>query len=312
MTNPYAINVHIRDIGDIVSGRAIMKKAILFTIPVLIILSIIVLCLVLNVVSARIQIDGNSLYVSNNFRDDNYTVVWECDAGTLYSQNSASEYTAPRKSTYYLYTGLNEKVTWMPEDADGFCYSTATIKIHVYKYNNKNRYHKCQNTVYEDSLTVSIRDGALLQTNDRTFGNPVRDDGNDSWRQIIPLDQQGSYVTLRYRFGKPLASSERVCWETNAISLCVSTFQDAPIYVVGNGFNPDKYIFDSETVCYDFSKFNNYYFDDTDSELYPANIRIKAFVLDDEGNRSSVADVSIEYYYNSSLGKYSLYFHNLI
>ena len=202
-----------------------------------------------------------------------------------------------------MYAGLNDKVKWSPKDDDGFSYSTATLKACVYKYEGENYYSKCDGEVYADTLTVSVKNDMTVQTDKRMFGNPVRKDSDGNWQQILVLDQQKKYVTLRYRFGIVLHSSERICWKTNVASLCEAVFQDAPIYVP-YGFNNEQYFFDNSTVCYDFSKFNNYYFDGTDAEKYPANIMIQAFIEDGKKKRTSIANLSIEYHYGEN-GYYS-------
>ena len=150
--------------------------------------------------------------------------------------------------------------------------------------------------VSSNMLTLSIQNNKLVQTDKRIFGNPVRKNSDDNWQQILVLDQQKKYVTLRYRFGKVLNSLERICWKTNVTSLCDATFQDAPIYVP-YGFNNEQYFFDNNTVCYDFSKFNNVYFDGTNVEQYPANIKIQAFVVDKKKKYTNIANLSIKYYY---------------
>mgnify|MGYP006385119531 FL=1 len=143
-----------------------------------------------------------------------------------------------------------------------------------------------------------------MQTDKRIFGNPVRKDSDDNWQQILVLDQQKKYVTLRYRFGKTLNSSGQIGWKTNVTSLSDATFQDAPIYVP-YGFNNEQYFFGSDTVCYDFSKFNNFYFDGTNVEQYPANIMIQAFVVDKKMKYTNIANLSIKYYYGEDYYSFS-------
>ncbi len=255
--------------------------------------------------SVEITVGGEFLSVGHTFGDGNYTVVWECDAGSLSSASTGSEYKAPCQSSYYLYAGLNENVIWSPEDDDGFSYPTATVRIRVFKYKDDRRYHKCDNEIYTDTVTVSIRDGRLTEAEKRAFGNPVRE-GSDYWRQIVSPFRQGHYVVLRYRYGKPLVSPERVCWQTNAVSLCAATFQDAPIYVVAFEYNPHRLLYESDTVCYDFKKFCGAYLDDSDTEQYPAVIKIEAFKEDESGSRSDAAALTITYYYADESKGYEL------
>ena len=272
------------------------KKQFVF----IIIFSIIIMGVIVYSVSSgpgiKIRVDGDGVFLKHNLRGEKYTVVWECDAGSLSSVSNNQNYKAPPKSPYYLYVGLNDKVKWSPKDDDGFSYSTATLKAHIYKYEGENCYSKCDSKVYTDMLTLSIQNNKLVQTDKRIFGNPVRKNSDDNWQQILVLDQQKKYVTLRYRFGKTLNSLERICWKTNVTSLCDATFQDAPIYVP-YGFNNEQYFFDNNTVCYDFSKFNNVYFDGTNVEQYPANIKIQAFVVDKKKKYTNIANLSIKYYY---------------
>lgn len=278
------------------------KKQLIF---ILLFVSVIVAVIVYSILSGpkiKIQVDDEGLFVKCNFKEDNYTVVWECDAGTLSSVNNNSNYTASTKNSYHVYAGIDEKVTWSPIDNDGFFYTTATIKIYVYKCCNNSRYSKCDSKVYTDIITISIQNDKIVKAEKRAFGNPVREGSDDDWQQIIVLDEQKGYITLRYRYGKSLNSSKQIVWSTNATPLCNAVFQDSPVYVP-IGRNQEQFIFDSNTVCYDFMNFNNFYFDDTDVEEYPANIVIMAYVADKKGTRSNIASVSMKFYY----GKDSYY-----
>lgn len=262
-----------------------MKRKILIILLAVVAVTIagVSFCDILRNPTVKIQVADNSLFVRHSFKEGNYTVVWECDAGALSLKDSHSEYTVSTKTAYQVYSGINEKILWSSADDDGFIYSTATVRIYVYKYSDEARYSKCSDEVYTDTLTISYVSGRLVKSKNRVFGNPERKNSDDNWQQILVLDQQKKYVTLRYRFGKALNSLERICWKTNVTSLCDATFQDAPIYVP-YGFNNEQYFFDNNTVCYDFSKFNNFYFDGTNVEQYPANIKIQAFVVDKKRN----------------------------
>lgn len=274
-----------------------MKKKQL--ILILSFVSIIVMVFVYSIFSdskMMITLEGGQLSLNHNLNKDNYTVVWECDAGSLSSVDKNSIYTAPTKNTYYVYSGIDDKVIWSPKDSDGFSYSSATIKIYAFKHSGNNVYNKVDSKIYTDEITISSQSNNIIKADKRIFGNPIRKDSDDNWQQILIFDKQTNYIVLRYRHGKALNSSERIGWSTNAISLRKATFDSAPIYVPGN-FNQDQFVFDNNTVCYDFLHFNNYYFDYSDTEAYPANIVITAFVTDKKGIRSSITEISIKYYY---------------
>lgn len=289
------------------------KKQLIFILSLvsvfIIIIIIVIAYSILSGSKINIQLDGEYLSLNHSFKDDNYTVVWECDAGTLSLTDTNSAYTAPTKNTYHVYSGINEKVKWESKDSDGFTYTTATIRAYVFKYSDNNRYTRCDGETYSDAITISNQNDKILKSDARTFGNPIRKNSDDRWQQILVLDKQKNYITLRYRYGKNLDSSEQVVWSTNVISIRNAVFDSAPVYVPGDfNINQSQFVFDTNTVCYDFLRFNNYYFDDIDAdpEAYPANIVITAFVADkkaiSENNLkketySNSTKISIKYYY---------------
>lgn len=257
----------------------------------------VIVCSIISTHTVKIQIDDDGLFLKCNFKESNYTVVWECDAGTLSRTMSDTDYTVLNESTYYLYSGLDEKIAWSPVDNDGFSYTTATIKIYVYKYSENNRYSKCDDKVYTDTLTISIENRKITKSEKREFGNPIRQGLSDDWEQILVLDEQKGYVTLRYRYGRKLKSSERIVWSTNVAPLCKSVFYSSPVFVPESRRNREKFIYNTDTVCYNFTYFDNFYFDDTDIEEHPANIKIQAFIEDKRGVQNSKTSISMKYYY---------------
>lgn len=249
--------------------------------------------------AVTIQVADNSLFVEHRFKEGNYTVVWECDAGALSLKDSRSEYTVSAKTAYQVYSGINEKVLWSSADEDGFTYSTATVRIYVYKYSDDTRYYKCSDEVYTDTLTISYVSGRLVKSEKRVFGNPERKDFTDNWQQILVLDKQKGYVVLRFRYGQSVNSPKTVVWRTNVAPLCKAVFGDAPIFVP-MGKNREEFIYNSDTVCYNFASFDSFYFDDTDVEEYPANITVEAFIEGKKGVRSHMASISMKYYYGEN------------
>lgn len=240
----------------------------------------------------EIKVDGQYLIVEHNFdftqnRDSKFTVVWETDAGTLSSAEPDTEYKAPTDNKYYLYSALNERIKWDLQDEDGFNYKTATIQVTVFEYTNDRRYSKSGSEVYTDTITVSYIDGKITRSEERNFGNPVRDNADDDWQQILVLDKQGNYVTLRYRYGKELGSSDVVAWKSNVKMLYNAEFGDAPIYNP-NG-SSSVLISDSTTICFDLSEF-----DDMGSGTYSDSIEISAFVTDKKNINEQSLNLSLD------------------
>jgi len=225
-----------------------------------------------------IILDGNCLMVKHNFPDDKYTVVWETDAGSLYSAEEKTDYTAPTENSYYLYTGVNDRVCWNPQDEDGFAYCTATIKITVFQYSHT-IYTQSDSAEYTAFLTISCADGKIAIADKRQFGNPERENADENWQQILVLNHLQGFTVLRYRSGKEIGLSETIVWKSNTDGLYHPVFNDNTIYQPGKAGEHLYMISGTTTVCFNLQNFGPIYYDGTDDRLYPARINILAAVI---------------------------------
>ncbi|MBO5798218.1 MAG: hypothetical protein J6R77_07760 [Clostridia bacterium] len=215
-----------------------------------------------------------------------YTVVWETDGGRLTTLEENSPYTAPTENNYYLYARLDESVEWQPEDADGYRYETVTVKVSVYPCDGERPYWRNQqmpDTVYTAALTVTCRDGGVTPAEERLFGNPVRQGGDQNWQQIQPVYQHKNYVVLRYRCGYTLESERVLAWGCTGGPFRGATFGATPLYVPGEKQEPP--VPGTNLVCF--------YFPDRWTEDYPANIEITAGIF---GRENTPAKATITYY----------------
>ncbi len=223
-------------------------------------------------------------------KGDAYTIIWETDAGRLDTVGDPLLFSSS-KEAYYLYTAPDGQVLWSEEDADGHRYPTATIRAFYYPYTYSPG-GRNGDAVYIGSLTVTAQDGKTGKAPDRRFGNPVREGGGTDWSQIVVLDDQHHYCTLRYRTGRELGKNEVFGWQTNMVSLTKASVQDTPFYVMG-GYNHTPYVFDTDTACFDITRFSGLYLDDTPpvENGETAVIRIRAFGIDRKASRGDSPDL---------------------
>ena len=257
------------------------KRTKIFIIMSVIVLAVNILarCIV-DCTSPKVSIilDSNYLMVKHNFPDDKYTVVWETDAGSLYSAEEKTDYTAPTKNSYYLYTGVNDRVCWNPQDEDGFAYCTATIKITIFRYTHT-IYTQIDTEIYTAFLTISGADGKISKVAERQFGNPVRKNADDDWQQILVLNHLRGFVVLRYRSGKEIAKSETLVWKSNTDGLYNTCFNSDTIYQPCKAGEHLYMLSGTTTACFSLWNFDPIYYDGTDDRLYPARIRVFAAVI---------------------------------
>ncbi len=221
---------------------------------------------------------------------DAYTIIWETDAGCLDTVGEALLMSSSKEG-YYLYTASDGQVLWNEEDADGHRYTTATIRAFAFPYKDWPS-HKSDDDFCIGEITVTRQEGLVVQAPDRRFGNPVREGGEPDWSQIVVLDDQHHYCTLRYRTGRELGKNEVFGWQTNMKMLTKASVQAAPFYVMGK-YNWGPYVFDTDTVCFDITHYDGLYLDDTPQveSGETAVIRIRAFGIDQKVSREDSPDL---------------------
>ena len=90
----------------------------------------------------KVAEDGK-LSVDYNYDDkDEVYILWETDAGNIAAECKENEFPEQANSAtgYYSYSHSSEKAVWNPEDADGNCYDTATVRAVLYQQDKDNRY----------------------------------------------------------------------------------------------------------------------------------------------------------------------------
>lgn len=156
--------------------------------------------------------------------DEIIYILWETDAGNIKAVEEnelfSEQYKIKNNRWYYVNTSLNENIIWDNKDADGYEYSTATIKAVIYSYNKedkKDQYYM-GNYVNEITITVTLNDGKVVKSEDeRYFSNPIRKDEKNDWSQIYLISEDESGLqTYRYRTGKKIEEEVLIlCWESD-------------------------------------------------------------------------------------------------
>ena len=221
--------------------------------------------------------ENGTISLKHNLDHNKYTVVWETDAGNITPVEDNDDYSYQPENQYYAYTNLNDASIWSKTDADGYEYTAATIRANVFEYGNYNTgYNRCSDKYYMDEISLQKVDDTVRQISKRKFGNPVRADGETNWQQIITIDKQMSYITLRYRSGESMDSKE-ICWQTNVTPLSTAFFQGAPIYIFG-AYNNEPYVVSEDTVCFDFYGNHRYNNDDRLEFVFEAFLVDKRYI----------------------------------
>lgn len=163
----------------------------------------------------EIQIDEQGcLYVDYQYDDkEKVYILWETDGGTLRAENKTDTFNNQEDGGYYCYGLSDEKISWSPEDADGYVYNTATVRAVLYEKQEENIY-KIENYVLETTITVTMEENQVKKTEDRYFSNPVREGAEENWSQIYCINEGENYVTYRYRTGASVKEDYILCWQS--------------------------------------------------------------------------------------------------
>ena len=182
--------------------------------------------------------DSGFLYLHYIYDDkDDLMILWETDAGNLNPVEKSSN-----SLDYYLYSSVDSRLAWDGKDADGNEYEVATISATLYeKTEGKSDYYISKDvTATQVQMTVTYKDGKVVQTEDRLFSNPVRKDSDTEWSQIYLINEGSNGInTYRYRTGMDFPDEEYLFlrWESDEDILCETDIR--------NGMTPDCGILNS-------------------------------------------------------------------
>ncbi len=187
----------------------------------------------------EIKIDDNGFLYLNYIYDDadDLMILWETDGGNLSRiEQSSSSF------DYYVYTSVDSKLLWDSKDADGNEYEVATISATLYeKTEGKSDYYISKDvTATQVQITVTYKDGKIVQSEDRLFSNPVRKDSEKNWSQIYLINEGDNGInTYRYRTGMDFPDEEYLFlrWESDKEILCETDIR--------NGMTPNCGILNS-------------------------------------------------------------------
>lgn len=157
-------------------------------------------------------------------KDEIIYILWETDGGNIkpVKENPAFEDQNRKENNkwYYVNTAIDEGVVWNSKDADGYEYTTATVKAVIYSYNKeeKNNQYYMGNYVNEMNITVTIKNNKIVKAEkERYFSNPIRKDEKNDWNQIYVIDEdENGNLTYRFRTGKEIKEEILIlCWESD-------------------------------------------------------------------------------------------------
>lgn len=171
--------------------------------------------------------DEGNLYLNYVYEDkDALMVLWETDGGTIKPLNKNEEFKeqyTDNNKWYYSYGKIADEFVWDSKDADENEYEIATVRAILYKpTEGKNQYFIAE-AAAEVQMTVTYKDGKVVETSDRIFSNPVRKDSDKNWSQIYIINEgENDINTYRYRTGKDIPDEEYLFlrWEADGEILC--------------------------------------------------------------------------------------------
>jgi hypothetical protein len=176
--------------------------------------------------------EDGTLSVDYQYDDkDRVYILWETDGGNITADDKSGIF-GEQDGKYYAYSLSNEYAYWNPEDADGNCYSTATVRATLYVKDEENIY-KPENYVMAIDITLMYEDGKITQADDRVFGNPVRQGSDENWSQIYCIQETEDILTFRYRTGEKIDTDSVLIlyWEAEDEILSETDY--------ANGFYPE-------------------------------------------------------------------------
>ena len=271
-----------------------MKKKISFITSGLV-LAILIGVLIFTIVNTpHFSVEVNKqglLYIKHNLKEtEDFIVVWETDAGSFTENNKYDNYISQSDTGYYLYTPVDAAVEWSSEDFDEYEYDIATIKATIVSYHSTADYITPRDSLGTKEITVR-KDIVIMETEKRVFGNPHRKDGNFDWQQIMILQAQEDYLTLRYRTGSLLDKNDVICWKTDIVSHMseASSFL-IPIYVPNSNTYDDSLIL-TDTICFEISP--SAFYNEGGSTLKDYTGYINAFVMKEKDAKKTELDMSL-------------------
>lgn len=185
-------------------------------------------------IEIKLTDDGN-LYLNYIYDDkDDLMVLWETDGGTIKPSKENSDlkeqYTEDNK-WYYAYGTLDDEFVWDSKDADGNDYEIATVKATLYEKTKDKSLYFIDEAEVEVTMTVTIKDGKVVEVDDRFFSNPVRSGNDDDWSQIYLINEGEKVNTYRYRTGKDIPDEEYLFlrWESSESIICETDLRNGLI-----------------------------------------------------------------------------------
>lgn len=170
--------------------------------------------------------EDGKISVSGFEKEENEVIyiLWETDGGNIKPAEKnelfKEQWEDENNKWYYVNTEIDESIIWNSSDADGLEYTTANVRAIVYSYEasaNKDQYYM-GNYVNQMNITVTVKDGKIVQANEsRYFSNPVRSGDDSDWSQIYVINESDDgKETYRYRTGKKIKDEILfLCWESD-------------------------------------------------------------------------------------------------
>lgn len=165
----------------------------------------------------ELKIISKDDYLYTNYVKDEEDIYmyWETDAGSL-ALDKSETFDNTNSLGYYLYSDTTDKIKWNPKDNDGNTYEKATIRAYIYKKTENKDIYNLENVFKEMLITVEMKEGKIVETQERFFGNPLRQGNENNWNQIYVFDVSDDGITsFRYRSGEKVNVnvSAVLCWE---------------------------------------------------------------------------------------------------
>ncbi len=166
----------------------------------------------------EILIDENGyLYTNYGGDTEDAYILWETDGGKLsaVTENEALSLQYKEDVTgYFLYTDTDDLVKWEPADADGYEYTTVTIRATCYTADGDVAWYVVYDYIDDAELTITWNEETKKPEKaeeTRVFSNPVREGDDTSWTQLYVVSRASEdYVTLRFRTGTDFTAIDNI------------------------------------------------------------------------------------------------------
>lgn len=181
---------------------------------------------------AKLTVNEEGIIYLDGFekeKSENIYIMWETDAGNISPVDKSEIFEDDTDSLgYVVNTNYNEKIKWSNKDSNGLTYEEATVRAVVYSYeeNSKEDIYYMGNYVNEYTITVKSTESVIKKSDDRFFGNPVRQNSSKDWSEIYPVEESNGRVSYRYRTGNDIDEKNIVlCWESDKNVLMAADYE---------------------------------------------------------------------------------------